>query len=161
MDPAKTVIGGESNPETLQIAPTVLDRVTWEDPVMQEEIFGPILPVLTYRNFEEVFGLLADRPKPLALYLFSEDRDHIRAVTARCASGGGCVNDVVIHLATSAMGFGGVGESGMGAYHGKAGFDVFSHTKSIVDKKTWMDLPMLYQPYNRGLYGKFLQLFLR
>ena len=161
LDPAKTVIGGESNPETLQIAPTVLDRVTWEDPVMQEEIFGPILPVLTYRNFEEIFGLLADRPKPLALYLFSEDRDHIRAVTARCASGGGCVNDVVIHLATSAMGFGGVGESGMGSYHGKAGFDAFSHSKSIVDKKTWMDLPMRYQPYARKRYEKLLRLFLR
>ena len=161
LDPAKTAVGGETRRETLQIAPTVLDSVTWEDPVMQEEIFGPILPVLTYRNFEDLFGLLADRPKPLALYLFSEDRGHQEAVTRRCSYGGGCVNDVIIHLATSAMGFGGVGESGMGAYHGKAGFDAFSHTKSIVDKKTWMDLPMRYQPYNRGLYGKFLQLFLR
>ena len=79
----------------------------------------------------------------------------------RCASGGGCVNDVVIHLATSAMGFGGVGESGMGAYHGKTGFDAFSHLKSIVDKKTWMDLPMRYQPYDRRRYGRLLQLFLR
>ena len=159
--PAKTAVGGETRRETLQIAPTVLDSVTWEDPVMQEEIFGPILPVLTFREFDEVYGLLADRPKPLALYLFSEDRGHQEAVTRRCSYGGGCINDVIIHLATSAMGFGGVGESGMGAYHGKAGFDVFSHTKSIVDKKTWMDLPMRYQPYNRGLYGKFLRLFLR
>ena len=161
LDPAKTAVGGETRRETLQIAPTVLDRVTWEDPVMQEEIFGPILPVLTFREFDEVYGLLADRPKPLALYLFSEDRAHQEAVTRRCSYGGGCINDVIIHLATSAMGFGGVGESGMGAYHGKAGFDAFSHTKSIVDKKTWMDLPMRYQPYNRGLYGKFLRLFLR
>ena len=161
LDPAKTAVGGEANRETLQIAPTVLDSVTWEDPVMQEEIFGPILPVLTFREFDEVYGLLADRPKPLALYLFSEDRAHQEAVTRRCSYGGGCINDVIIHLATSAMGFGGVGESGMGAYHGKVGFDAFSHTKSLVDKKTWMDLPMRYQPYNRGLYGKLLRLFLR
>ena len=161
LDPAKTAIGGETDPAALRIAPTVLTDVTWEDPVMQEEIFGPILPVLTYRNFEDVFGLLADRPKPLALYLFSEDRAHIDAVRERCASGGGCVNDVVIHLATSAMGCGGVGESGMGAYHGKTGFDAFSHLKSIVDKKTWLDLPMRYQPYNRGRYEKLLRLFLR
>ena len=108
-----------------------------------------------------MYALLAERPKPLALYLFSEDRRRVREVTERCSYGGGCVNDTIIHLATSEMGFGGVGESGMGAYHGKAGFDAFSHTKSIVDKKTWMDLPMRYQPYRCGLYGKLLRLFLR
>ena len=161
IDPKKVVCGGTTNPETLQIAPTVLDKVTWEDPVMQEEIFGPIMPILTYDSLEEVYALLANKPKPLALYLFSEDKAHIQEVTARCSFGGGCVNDVVIHLATSEMGFGGVGESGMGAYHGKTGFDAFSHTKSIVDKKTWMDLPMRYQPYNRGIYGKLLHLFLK
>ena len=138
-----------------------MDNVTWEDDVMQEEIFGPILPVLTFDSFDEVYTLLADRPKPLALYLFSEDRSRVREVTERCAYGGGCVNDTIIHLATSEIGFGGVGESGMGAYHGKTGFDAFSHTKSIVDKKTWMDLPMRYQPYRRGLYGKLLRMFLR
>ena len=132
---------------------TVMDNVTWEDAVMQEEIFGPIMPVLTFDSF--------DRPKPLALYLFSGDRRRIREVTQRCSYGGGCVNDTIIHLATSEMGFGGVGESGMGAYHGRAGFDAFSHSKSIVDKKTWIDLPMRYQPYRRGLYGKLLRVFLR
>ena len=161
IDPAKTVIGGEVDGSTLQIAPTVLDGVTWEDPVMQQEIFGPVLPVLTFRDFEEVYALLADKPQPLALYIFSGDRRRIREVTERCRYGGGCVNDCVIHLATSAMGFGGVGESGMGSYHGKAGFEAFSHTKSILDKKTWMDLPMRYQPYNRGLYSWLLHLFLR
>ena len=161
IDPEKTVIGGMDNADSLQIAPTVLDNASWEDPVMQEEIFGPVLPVLTFQSYEEVFRLLADRPKPLALYIFSEDKAPIREVTRRCAYGGGCVNDVVIHLATSSMGFGGVGESGMGAYHGKTGFDAFSHTKSIVDKKTWMDLPMRYQPYKRSLYSKLLHLFLR
>ena len=161
IDPAKVVVGGQCNHQTLQIAPTVLDNVTWDDPVMQEEIFGPILPILTYKHLDEVFSLLADKPKPLALYIFSEDKKIIREVTQRCRYGGGCVNDVVIHLATSSMGFGGVGESGMGSYHGKTGFDAFSHTKSILDKKTWMDLPMRYQPYKRGLYGKLLHLFLR
>ena len=161
IDPQKVVIGGKCSEETRQIEPTVLHNVTWDDAVMQEEIFGPVLPILTYENLDEVYAMLADRPKPLALYIFSESKSVIRQVTQRCRYGGGCVNDVVIHLATSNMGFGGVGESGMGSYHGKTGFDAFSHTKSILDKKTWMDLPMRYQPYKRGLYGKLLHLFLR
>lgn len=161
MDGEKILLGGERSPETLQIAPTVMDRVTWENPVMQEEIFGPIMPVLSFDSYEELYGILADRPKPLALYLFAQDRERIREVTRRCSFGGGCVNDTIIHLATSEMPFGGVGESGMGGYHGKRGFEAFSHEKSIVDKKTWMDLPMRYQPYRKGLYGKLLHLFLR
>ena len=161
IDSNKTVVGGTWNEDTLQIAPTVLDGVTWEDAVMQEEIFGPVLPILTYREMREVYEMLADRAKPLALYIFSENRKTIAEVTERCRYGGGCVNDCVVHLATSNMGFGGVGESGMGAYHGKVGFDAFSHTKSILDKKTWMDLPMRYQPYKRGLYGRLLHFFLK
>ena len=161
IDPDKVAAGGQSSPDTLQIAPTILDGVTDSDPVMQEEIFGPILPILTYDSFDGLYGLLADRPKPLALYLFSENRARAREAMSRFRFGGGCVNDVVIHLATSEMGFGGVGESGMGAYHGRAGFEAFSHTKSIVDKKTWMDLPMRYQPYQRERFGKLLRLFLR
>ena len=161
IDPEKVVIGGQSSPATLQISPTILDRVTVNDPVMQEEIFGPILPILTYDHFEDLYDALASQPKPLALYLFSQDRTRIREAMSRFQFGGGCVNDVVIHLATSEMGFGGVGESGMGAYHGRIGFETFSHTKSIVDKKTWMDLPMRYQPYQKKLYGKLLHLFLR
>ena len=128
---------------------------------MGEEIFGPVLPVLTYEHFDALFPLLQNRQKPLALYIFSEDRRHIKAVTERLRYGGGCINDVVIHLATSAMGFGGVGESGMGSYHGKDGFDAFSHYKSIVDKKTWLDLPMRYQPYKSKLYEKLLGFFLK
>ena len=157
----KVVLGGECNEKTLQITPTVMDHVTWEDAVMQEEIFGPLMPILTYESLEEVYELLSEKPKPLALYFFSQDKRRIKEVTERCSYGGGCINDVVIHLATSEMGFGGVGESGMGSYHGKAGFEAFSHTKSIVDKKTWIDLPMRYQPYQRGLYGKLLHMFLR
>ena len=161
IDPGKVVLGGGAAPDRLQIAPTILDGVTTGDAVMQEEIFGPILPIITYDRFEDLYGFLADRSKPLALYLFSQDRDRIRQAMSRFRFGGGCVNDVVIHLATSEMGFGGVGESGMGAYHGRVGFETFSHTKSIVDKKTWMDLPMRYQPYQKKLYGKLLHLFLR
>ncbi len=149
------------NADTLQIAPTILENATWDSPAMQEEIFGPILPVLTYENFQDIFPLLQERPKPLALYLFSSNKGHIRAVTARLPYGGGCINDVIIHLATSQMGFGGVGESGMGAYHGKTGFDTFSHYKSIVDKKTWLDLSMRYQPYRKKTSGKLLRFFLR
>ncbi len=161
LDPKKVVWGGTANADTLQLAPTVMDHVTWADAVMQEEIFGPILPILTYESFDELYKLLANKPKPLALYLFSQDKDHIRGVQERLSYGGGCINDTIIHLATSEMGFGGVGESGMGSYHGKEGFYAFSHTKSIVDKKTWLDLPMRYQPYKRKLYGKLLHLFLR
>ena len=161
IDPQKVVAGGMSKADALQIAPTVLDGVTWEDAVMQEEIFGPVLPILTYRNIEDVYAMLAGKPKPLALYLFSENKKTIQEVTARCRYGGGCVNDVVVHLASANMGFGGVGESGMGAYHGKVGFDAFSHSKSILDKKTWMDLPMRYQPYNRKRYGKLVRFFLK
>ena len=161
MDPEKTVIGGQVNEASLQIAPTVMTDVSWEDPVMGQEIFGPVLPILTFREYEEVFDTLADRPSPLALYIFSGDKARIRQVTERCRYGGGCVNDCVVHLATSQMGFGGVGESGMGAYHGKAGFDAFSHSVSILDKKTWLDLPMRYQPYDRRLYSRLLHLFLR
>ena len=161
IDPSKVVWGGASRPETLQIAPTVMNGVVWEDAVMQEEIFGPILPVLSFNHLEDIYTLLSAMPKPLALYLFTEDKRQSREVTERCSFGGGCINDTIIHLATSEMGFGGVGESGMGAYHGRVGFDAFSHTKSIVDKKTFLDLPMRYQPYQRKLYGKLLRKFLR
>ena len=152
--------GGQSDRSRLKIEPTVLENVTSEHPVMQEEIFGPILPILTYQRFEEIFPLLTTQEKPLALYLFSESKDHIALVTRALPFGGGCINDVVIHLATSHMSFGGVGESGMGAYHGKTGFDTFSHIKSIVDKKTFMDLPLRYQPYQK-IYRKIINLFLR
>lgn len=161
MQSGEIVHGGVVRESTLQIAPTVLDHVSWDDPVMQEEIFGPLMPILTFDRFEELFTLLSGGQKPLALYLFSEDKGHIRAVQERISYGGGCINDTIIHLATSEMGFGGVGESGMGAYHGKIGFETFSHKKSMVDKKTFMDLPMRYQPYTSRVYGKLLHMFLR
>lgn len=149
IDERKTVIGGEWDAQTLKIAPTVMDNVTWDDPVMGQEIFGPVLPILTFDEAEEVIATVAAHETPLALYVFAKDRKFIREVTTRCAFGGGCINDALIHLATSYMGFGGMGESGMGAYHGKTGFDTFTHYKSMVDKKLWLDLPMRYQPYGK------------
>jgi aldehyde dehydrogenase (NAD+) len=160
IDPDKVVFGGHSRPEELRIEPTVLDGVTWEDAVMGEEIFGPVLPILTYTDLDQVIETVGRHPHPLALYFFSQDKAKIQAVTSRCSFGGGCVNDTIIHLATSQMPFGGVGESGMGGYHGKVGFETFSHRKSIVDKKTWMDLPMRYQPY-QSIHDKMIRLFLR
>ncbi len=157
----KVIYGGEFDRSTLQIAPTVMDRVTLDDAVMREEIFGPIMPILTYNTTQELYQILDGRQKPLALYIFSEDRRTVRELTSRLRYGGGCVNDTIIHLATSHMPFGGVGESGMGGYHGKAGFDAFSHSKAIVDKKTWLDLPMRYQPYDRKLSAALLRLVLR
>ena len=160
IDPAKVVYGGRGDPETLRIQPTILDGVTPEDPVMQEEIFGPVLPVLTFDTVEEAERFVAQRPHPLALYLFSEDRAVQRHVLHHLSFGGGCVNDTIIHLATSRMGFGGVGQSGMGSYHGKRSFDTFSHRKSIVQKSTWMDLPFRYAPYT-PLGSKLLRIFLK
>lgn len=160
IDEQKVVCGGHSNEKTLQIEPTVMDNVVFEDAVMQEEIFGPVLPVLTYESFDGAIEKINSMPHPLALYIFTSDKKAADKITSRCGFGGGCVNDVVIHLATSEMGFGGFGESGMGSYHGKAGFDTFTHYKSIVDKKTWIDLPMRYQPYKK-VYDKLVRVFLK
>lgn len=156
----KVVYGGNTNKNTLQIEPTVMDHVTWDDAVMQEEIFGPILPVLTYRNLDELIMLLQSKEHPLAFYVFSSKKETIKKLTTTCQFGGGCINDTIIHLANSQMGFGGVGASGMGSYHGKIGFETFSHRKSIVDKKTWLDLPMRYQPYT-SLYERMVRFFLK
>ncbi len=157
----KIVFGGETAPDILKVAPTVMDNVKFSDKVMEEEIFGPILPIVEVSSIDEAIGAVNKRAKPLALYIFSENNENIKKVTERCRFGGGCVNDTVIHLATSEMGFGGVGESGMGAYHGKVGFDAFSHKRSMVVRKTRLDLPIRYQPYRRGIYEKLLRIFLR
>ena len=155
--PQKVILGGSASArrESLQIPPTVMAGVDWSDAIMGEEIFGPVMPVIPYEGGEDparaVLSLLREHQhqKPLAFYVFSKDKALIRRLMAEVPFGGGCVNDVVIHLATSQMPFGGVGESGMGGYHGRAGFEAFSHEKSIVDKKTWLDLPMRYQPFTR------------
>lgn len=160
IDPEKVVWGGESDEETLKIAPTVMDGVTYDDAVMGEEIFGPVLPILTYRDLDEVIRTVNGGESPLALYFFSSDKRNIEKVLAEARFGGGCVNDVVIHLATSNLPFGGFGASGIGGYHGKFGFDTFTHYKAIVDKKTIIDLPMRYQPY-RKFYDKLVRFFLK
>lgn len=160
IDSSKVVFGGKCDRTTLKIEPTVMDHVTFDDAVMQEEIFGPILPILTYDSLDQAIHKINSMPHPLALYVFTSNKTAARKVTARCGFGGGCINDTIIHLATSEMGFGGFGESGMGSYHGKDGFRTFSHYKSIVDKKTWLDLPMRYQPY-RKVNEKLIHLFLK
>ena len=160
MNRKKLACGGEWDEKALKIAPTVLRGVTAEDLVMQEEIFGPVLPVLTVASVEEACAFVRKRPKPLALYLFTGDRKTEKHVLKTVSFGGGCVNDTIIHLATSQMGFGGVGDSGMGAYHGKKSFETFSHEKSIVKKYTWLDLPLRYQPYS-GIKEKLVRMFVR
>ncbi len=156
----KVVCGGKSDASKLKIEPTVMANVTWDDAVMGQEIFGPILPILTYKTDEEMLSIVNGRDKPLALYLFTSNKKLEKTVLSRCSFGGGCINDTIVHLATNNMGFGGVGESGMGAYHGKVGFDTFSHKKSIVDKKTWIDVNMRYQPYT-GFKEFLLRMFLK
>ena len=156
----KLVYGGQSEPELLRIAPTVLNNITWDDAVMGEEIFGPLLPILTFDTLDEALDTVESHPHPLALYFFSEDKAAQKKVLDTCRFGGGCINDTIIHLATSDMPFGGVGESGMGSYHGRVGFETFSHYRSIVDKKTWMDLPIRYQKYT-GLKEKMMRMFLK
>lgn len=160
VDPEKIFTGGQTEPNALRIAPTVLGNVDWNDACMQEEIFGPVLPVLSYRNDEELLNALQALPSPLALYLFTSNKHAIENFTTRLSFGGGCVNDTVIHLSAPNLPFGGVGNSGMGAYHGDAGFACFTHEKSIVNKKTAIDLPMRYQPYkkkNDALIRRFLK----
>lgn len=156
----KVVYGGRSKEETLQIEPTVMVDVTEADAIMQEEIFGPILPILTYQTIEEAKSFITTREKPLALYLFTEDKAIERQFLQEVSFGGGCVNDTVVHIATSEMGFGGVGASGMGSYHGRKSFETFSHEKCIHKKSTGFDMPFRYQPYgeeNTSLMKKLLK----
>ena len=127
---------------------------------MQDEIFGPLLPVLTYSDPEEITSYVESHPRPLAVYIFASDRKQKEFFISRLHFGGGCVNDTIIHLASEALPFGGVGESGMGHYHGRFGFETFSHLKSIVDKPFWLDLPMRYQPYS-STKEKLIKRFLK
>ena len=143
--------GGDTNPETLQIAPTVLTGLSWEAPVMQEEIFGPILPVMAYSDFDNMLAQLRRRPKPLAGYLFTRSQAHEDAFLRRFSCGGGCINDVISHLVTTCLPFGGVGESGMGSYHGRKTFEAFSHTKPMLKKSLRVDAPVRYPPYKKKI----------
>lgn len=156
----KAVVGGKTDPSRRFVEPTLLDDVSLDAPIMQEEIFGPILPMLPYSDLGECIDYIVNHPRPLALYLFTTDRGVERQVLSRCSFGGGCINDTVIHLANPSLGFGGVGASGMGSYHGKRSFDTFTHYRSIVKKANWIDLPIRYRPYTRTK-NRLLRFFLK
>lgn len=152
MRDAHIVHGGGSRSASMQIEPTLLDGVDWESPVMNEEIFGPILPILPFYNIKEAAAQINARPKPLALYMFTKDRQREQYIKKYVSYGGGCVNDTIIHLATPYMPFGGVGNSGMGGYHGKSSFDTFTHYKSIMKSSLLVDIPIRYAPFKNKLH---------
>ncbi|ACK61327.1 aldehyde dehydrogenase [Bacillus cereus group sp. MYBK249-1] len=155
----QVVIGGNYKKDTLHIEPTVLADITWKDTVMEDEIFGPILPIIEYDNIEDVIGTIQQHPKPLALYVFSEDKEVQKKVTSNISYGGGCINDVVYHLATPYLPFGGVGSSGLGGYHGKESFRTFSHYKSILAQSTAFDMKIRYSSTKSAL--KFIRKLLK
>lgn len=148
IDHEKVVFGGETNREKRYISPTVLDNVTWEDLVMQEEIFGPILPILTYKNLETAMQTVVEGEKPLSAYLFSNDTKEQELFTEKLSFGGGCINDTLMHLSNDRLPFGGVGNSGIGHYHGKFGFIAFSHQKAILKKSNYLEPELKYPPYS-------------
>jgi acyl-CoA reductase-like NAD-dependent aldehyde dehydrogenase len=155
------IVGGKTDPTDNYIAPTVIDNVSMEHKVMESEIFGPILPVLEYDNLSQAIEIVNSRPKPLSLYLFSDNGETKERILRETSSGGGCVNDTVVHLSTRSLPFGGVGDSGMGRYHGKAGFDTFSNQKSVLKRPFWLDVNLRYPPYGTRLpfMKKLLRLF--
>jgi len=147
IDKEKVAFGGETDPNEKYIQPTLLQNVTWDDPVMQEEIFGPILPVLEYADIGEVYKSVRQMPKPLSAYLFSQSEDNMDSFNQNLSFGGGCINDVIFHLSNPHLPFGGVGDSGSGSYHGEQSFITFSHCKSIMYRYGFLDLDARYGPY--------------
>ena len=155
----RIVEGGQFEEKTRQIAPTILDNVTWESAVMQEEIFGPLLPVLEFESLNAALSEVNQYPKPLAFYLFTKSKENETQAIRTTSFGGGCINDTIIHLANPNLRFGGVGESGMGQYHGKGSYDTFSHLKSIMKKSNRLDVPLRYPPFKNhlSLLKKFIK----
>ncbi len=151
IEPEKVIFGGESNANEFYIAPTLVEEPGLESPVMQEEIFGPILPVLIYESESDIDKVISKYEKPLAFYIFSENDSFTKKMILKYSFGGGCINDTLIHFSNKRLPFGGVGHSGIGAYHGKLSFDIFSHHKAVVKKANWLDLPMRYAPYKDKL----------
>ncbi|SHG66204.1 aldehyde dehydrogenase (NAD+) [Flavobacterium fluvii] len=151
IEPEKVIFGGQSDSSDCYIAPTLVEETSVESIIMQEEIFGPLLPILTYENEADIDAIITKYEKPLALYIFTENPYFYRRIIQNYSFGGGCINDTLIHFANKRLPFGGVGHSGIGAYHGNLSFDTFSHTKSIVKKANWLDLPMRYAPYKDRL----------
>lgn len=147
IDEKKIFLGGITDPASRYIAPTVLNGVTFSDKIMEDEIFGPILPVIAFENLDEVITAVKERPKPLSLYVYSKNQKTIKKILQAISFGGGAVNDSVMHISNSKLPFGGVGASGIGSYHGKAGFDTFTHYKSILHKKFWFEPSIKYAPY--------------
>ncbi len=147
----KIIFGGNSDPASRYIAPTLVDANGWSDPIMQDEIFGPLLPILEFHDLNGAIGNVNARPKPLALYYFGNEKDRQNAVLEKTSSGGACINDVISHLANPNLPFGGVGESGMGSYHGKKSFDSFTHEKSVLRNYNFPDPPVRYAPYKGKL----------
>ena len=152
IDQDKVVIGGDNNKEELYIAPTVMDNVSYDDAVMQEEIFGPVLPIIEFDDLDWAIKMIKDRDKPLALYVFTSSSKNTDKIFHELSFGGGAVNDAIMHLANANLPFGGVGESGMGSYHGKAGFDSFSHFKSIYSHSTILEPSIKYTPYTKNKF---------
>lgn len=160
IDKEKIAYGGNAKKETLQIEPTILENVTADDKIMQEEIFGPVLPIMSFQHLSQAEKYVSEHPKPLACYIFTKNPKVEKRLLAKLSFGGGCVNDTIIHLTSKRLAFGGVGESGMGSYHGKHSFDTFSHKKGIISQTTRIDVPIRYQPYSS--FKKLLvKLFLR
>jgi aldehyde dehydrogenase (NAD+) len=151
----KIISGGTSDRDTFYLAPTLLDEPSLNSQVMKEEIFGPIFPVISYKTKSDVTKIVSSFDKPLSLYLFSQDKKYVDEILSQFSFGGGCVNDTVIQYANHGLPFGGVGNSGMGAYHGKLTFDTFSHKKAIVKKANWLDIPLRYAPYGKKM--KFIR----
>ena len=156
---ASIAFGGNGNAETRRIEPTCMVGVTLDDPVMNEEIFGPVLPIITYKTLDEAFAIVRTFEKPLATYVFSDSNEVQQRVIRELPFGGATINDVIVHLANNHMGFGGVGNSGMGAYHGKVGFDCFTHYKSTLKKGTWLELPIRNPPFGNKI--KLLRLLMK
>jgi aldehyde dehydrogenase (NAD+) len=151
IEPDKVIFGGQSDIKDCYIAPTLVKETSLDSPVMKEEIFGPILPILTYKNETEIDTIISSFEKPLAMYIFTENHAFSKQIIEKYSFGGGCINDTLIHFSNKRLPFGGVGHSGIGAYHGSLSFDTFSHQKSIVKKANWLDLPMRYAPYKDKL----------
>lgn len=146
----KLIFGGETHREKRYISPTVLDHVTWEDAVMQEEIFGPILPILVYKNLDEAIQKVIEGEKPLSAYIFSNNAKEQTKILEKLSFGGGCINDTLMHISNDNLPFGGVGNSGLGNYHGKFGFDTFSHQKAVLNKSIYLEPEIKYPPYSEG-----------
>lgn len=150
LDGETIAYGGNRNDELQKISPAIIDDVTHNSKVMQEEIFGPILPLITYKDLNEVITYINNNPTPLALYLFTENNEIVKRILNECNFGGGCVNDTIMHVSSDYLPFGGVGESGMGSYHGKASFDTFTHYRSVIHKSTKLDIKIRYAPYTES-----------